>query len=287
MMTGALSVAVAQMAMSHRRERNITRAMALVRDAAAAGAQVVVLPELFEGPYFPREIHDRHFAAATTLADNPAVQALSPLCAELEVAVPVSFFERDETSGRTYNSVAMLDADGRCLGLYRKTHIPSGPGYEETHYFAPGDTGFQVFATRHGRLGVGICWDQWFPECARAMTLLGAELLLYPTAIGTEPEPPHRDTRGPWRRVMQGHAVANTIPVAAANRVGDEAGQVFYGNSFICDGYGDVVAALDDREEATTLAMFDRAHLARERAWMGLLRDRRPDHYRRLVEQKG
>lgn len=281
---GAITVAVVQMAMGEARERNLERAVELARQAAHAGARLLLLPELFEGRYFPAEIDDRWLSLATTLADNPAVRRFSTLCAELGVVVPVSFFEHDPPGGRYYNSVAMVDADGSLLGCYRKTHIPDGAGYEEKHYFTPGDTGFRVFQTRLGRIGVGICWDQWFPECARAMALRGAEILLYPTAIGSEPEPPYRDTRKPWRRVMQGHAVANTTPLAAANRVGEEGGQRFYGTSFICDGYGEVQAELDDRQEGFALWTLDRAHWDREREFMGLLRDRRPACYLDLVQ---
>lgn len=280
----AITVAVIQMAMDEVRAHNLARAERLTRDAARAGAQLILLPELFEGPYFPREIEGGFFSLATVLADNPAVRRFSSLCAELGVVMPISFFEHDPGQGCHYNSVAMLDADGSHLGCYRKTHIPDGAGYEEKYYFAPGDTGFKVFQTRHGKVGVGICWDQWFPECARAMTLKGADILLYPTAIGSEPEPPHRDTRKPWRRVMQGHAVANTIPVAASNRVGVEGEQRFYGTSFICDGYGEVQAELGDAEEGFSLWAVDCVHWAKEREFMGLLRDRRPGCYGELVE---
>ncbi|MDD9944435.1 MAG: carbon-nitrogen hydrolase [Myxococcales bacterium] len=278
--TDALTVAVVQMAMVPSRSENIERACELLQRAAGLGAQVVVLPELFESQYFPAAINDRHFGFATTAEENPAIAALSPVCRTCEVAAPVSFFER--AGERYYNSVVMLDADGRCVGRYRKTHIPDGPGYEEKHYFAPGDTGFSVFTTRYGRIGVAICWDQWFPECARDMALQGAEVLVYPTAIGNEPERPERDTAAPWRRVMVGHAVANTTPVAAANRVGLEGKQCFYGSSFVCDGYGDVQAELGRDEEGVALYCFDRRAAAEERAWMGLLRDRRPGAYARL-----
>lgn len=278
-----LNIAVVQMAMVDRVAENIEQATHWVRQAAQNGAHVVILPELFEGPYFPQRKDERHFTRATSAQDNPALKALAPICRELNVVVPVSFFERD--GDQYFNSVVTLDADGQALGMYRKTHIPDGPGYEEKHYFEPGDTGFQVFDTRHGRIGVGICWDQWFPECARALVLKGAEILVYPTAIGSEPEPPFRDTAAPWRRVMQGHAVANTIPVVAANRVGLEGSQRFYGTSFICDGYGEVIAEMDRSKSGTIMAELDRARLADERAWMGLLRDRRPSAYGQLIEE--
>lgn len=275
-----VQVGLVQMAMVEAQEQNIAAAVAGVRQAAADGAQVILLPELFEGFYFPREIDDRFFAWAKPLISNPAVHALKKVCAELEVVVPVSVFEYDPVSTRYYNTVVVVDADGQSLGFYRKTHIPDGPGYEEKHYFSPGDTGFKVFSTKYGRLGVGICWDQWFPECARAMTLQGADLLLYPTAIGSEPEPPYTDTSAAWQRVMQGHAVANTIPVMAANRVGDEGGQRFYGHSFVCDGFGELLVELPADTPGVRVVPVDLGHWSQQRDWMGLLRDRRPNCYR-------
>lgn len=277
-----LRVAVAQFAPGPDRRDNIEQACELVQAAADAGAQVVVLPELLETPYFPRNIDDAHLRLAQSVTDSEAVGALSPLCKSLGVVVPVSIFERQGDS--LFNTVVMIDADGQTLGCYRKSHIPDGPGYEEKHYFEPGDTGFRVWSTRHGRVGVGICWDQWFPECARAMTLLGAELLVYPTAIGSEPQPPHRDTRAPWRRVMQGHAVANTVAVAAANRIGNEGGQRFYGGSFVCDQWGELLVDMDDASTGTVVAELDRAAIGRDREWMGLMSDRRPELYGDLVK---
>ena len=275
-------VGICQLAPSASRADNLARGCELVRQAADAGAQVVLLPELFESPYFPRTVDDAHFALAQPRGESEAVAMLSKLCAELSVVVPVSIFERDGDA--FYNTVVMIDAGGDALGHYRKTHIPDGPGYEEKHYFAPGDTGFRVFDTAHGRVGVGICWDQWFPECARAMALAGAELLLYPTAIGSEPVRSEIDTRRPWRRVMVGHAVANTIPIAAANRIGDEGGQRFYGSSFVCDQWGELIAELGDDEEGVAVATIDRAGVARDREWMGLIVDRRPGMYGKLTE---
>jgi len=279
---GTINVSVVQLSMGDDARDNVARAGELVARAAADGADVVLLPELFAGPYFPRDPgrDASHLAHAVDAA--PEVQAMRELARRHGVVLPVSFFERDGDA--FYNSLAMIDADGALLGVYRKSHIPGGPGYEEKRFFRPGDTGFVVFDTRAGRLGAGICWDQWFPECARALTLLGAELLLYPTAIGSEPTRPEVDTRDPWRRVMIGHAVANTIPVAAANRVGDEGGQVFYGSSFVCDHRGERVAELDRSQTGVATARFDREELARERDWFGLLGDRRPDLYAKLVE---
>jgi N-carbamoylputrescine amidase len=200
------------------------------------------------------------------------------------IVLPVSYFERD--GERYYNSVALFDADGRELGRYRKSHIPDGPGYEEKTFFTPGDTGFLAADTQVGRIGVAICWDQWFPECARALALLGADLLLYPSAIGSEPTRPELDTHGPWQRVMLGHAVANTIPVAASNRVGDEDGQRFYGGSFIADGRGELCCELGRDEQGVAIAEIDLEHWRNERAWFGLLRDRRPELYAKLVEPR-
>jgi N-carbamoylputrescine amidase len=279
----SLQLAVAQFAMVEAPDVNIARAVELVRAAHARGAQVVLLPELFATPYFPREIDPKFFALAHSTAEDPSLAALAPLAKELGVVIPVSFFER--AGDAYYNSLVVLDADGNSLGLYRKTHIPDGTGYEEKFYFSPGDTGFRRYLTRYGSLGVGVCWDQWFPESARAMTLLGADLLLYPTAIGSEPVT-GRDTSLPWRRAMIGHAVSNTIPIAASNRVGTEGDQVFYGMSFIADPWGEVVAELGRTEEGVCLATLDLAAARSDRDWMGLLRDRRPETYGVLTGNK-
>ena len=211
------------------------------------------------------------------------MKALAPLAAELQVVLPLSIFEK--AGQEYYNSLVMVDADGAALGVYRKSHIPDGPGYEEKFYFRPGDTGFMTWGTRFGRIGVGVCWDQWFPEAARAMTLKGAEILLYPTAIGSEPENPGLDTQTRWRRAMIGHAVSNVIPVAAANRIGDEEGQVFYGSSFICDEGGDYLAELGRTEEGFIAASVDLDHVAERRASWGFFRDRRPELYGPLTKQ--
>ena len=280
-----VTVAAIQASFGGTRAENIERVTAHVRAAAALGAQVILPPELFEGPYFCREEREGHFEAARPLEGNPTIEHFARLAAELGVVLPVSFFER---AGQAhYNSVAVIDADGATLGVYRKSHIPDGPGYEEKFYFRPGDTGFRVWPTRFGTLGVGICWDQWFPECARAMALLGAELLLYPTAIGSEPHDPSLDTRDPWQRAMIGHAVSNVMPVVAANRVGDESGQVFYGSSFIADPRGDKVAELGRADEGVLHATFDLAAIRRTRAAWGLFRDRRPDLYGVLLTADG
>jgi len=272
-----LTVAAIQCPLGASREDNIARVEKHVRAAAAQGARVVLPPELFEGPYFCREEKSDWFAEARSLEEDEAVARMREVARELGVVIPVSFFER---AGQAYyNTVALVDADGALLGTYRKSHIPDGPGYEEKFYFRPGDTGFRAWRTRHGTVGVGICWDQWFPESARAMMLLGAELLFYPTAIGSEPHEPDLDTRDPWQRAMIGHAVSNVVPVIAANRVGDEGGQVFYGSSFVADARGDKVAELGRGDEGVAVATFDLDVLARTRAAWGFFRDRRPELY--------
>ena len=270
---------------------NIERVERLVRDAAAQGAQVIVAPELFQGPYFCVRQEERWFKRAWPWREHPCVVALAPLAAKLGVVLPISNFERE--GPHYYNSVVMVDADGSLMGIYRKSHIPDGPGYQEKYYFRPGDTGFKVWDTRHGRLGVGICWDQWFPEAARAMCLMGAEVLLYPTAIGTEPHDAELDTAIPWRRAMQGHAVSNVVPVVAANRTGFElwegfpsGGQAYYGSSFVCDERGDLQAGLDRDQEGVASFTFDLDALATRRAAWGFFRDRRPDLYGGLINTR-
>jgi N-carbamoylputrescine amidase len=268
---------------------NIAKTAGFIREAAALGAQVILPSELFQGPYFCVSQEERWFREAHPWREHPCVAALAPLAGELGVVLPISIFERE--GPHYFNSLVMADADGALLGLYRKSHIPDGPGYQEKYYFRPGDTGFRVWDTRFGRLGVGICWDQWFPEAARAMTLMGAEALLYPTAIGSEPHDPTLDTALPWRRAMQGHAVSNVIPVVGANRTGFEpwpgypgGGQRFYGSSFLCDHRGDLVSELGRNEEGVVLATFDLDFLAAHRAAWGFFRDRRPDLYGSLTE---
>ena len=281
----SVAVAAVQCRLGGTRADNLARVEGHVREAAALGAHVILPPELFEGPYFCREEKAEHFAQARSLEEDEAVARMREVARELGVVVPVSFFER---AGQVhYNSVAVVDADGSVLGVYRKSHIPDGPGYEEKFYFRPGDTGFRVWPTRHGTLGVGICWDQWFPESARAMMLLGAEVLLYPTAIGSEPHEPDLDTRDPWQRAMLGHAVSNVVPVVAANRIGDEDGQRFYGSSFIADARGDKVAELGRADEGVIVARFELDALARTRAAWGFFRDRRPELYDVLTTADG
>ena len=262
-------------------ERNVARVEAHVRTAAERGAKVILPPELFGGVYFCRTEEPRFFEWAEPFEASRTVQRFAELSKTLDVAIPVSFFERDGQC--YYNSLAVVDG-GKVLGRYRKSHIPDGPGYEEKFYFRAGGEGFRVFDTRFARIGVAICWDQWFPEAARAMVLEDAEVLFYPTAIGSEPEEPDFDSKDPWQRAMIGHAVCNVVPVVAANRIGTESGQVFYGSSFICDQRGEKVSELGRTEEAVIVAEFDRAKVREDRASMGFFRDRRPELYKRLCE---
>lgn len=273
-----IKVAAIQAAFGTDMAANIKTVSDHVRDAAGKGAQIVLPPELFQNHYFCKSQEEHWFAHAYPALEHPCVTALQPLAAELDIAIPVSIFERD--GPRYYNSLVMIDAGGKVMGTYRKSHIPDGPGYMEKYYFRPGDTGFKVWNTKHGRVGVGVCWDQWFPESARIMALMGAEVLMYPTAIGSEPHDDSLDTAARWRRAMQGHAVSNVMPVVAANRYGDEDGQTFYGTSFICDHSGEVVSELGRTGDGVITAEFDRDFLDRHRAAWGFFRDRRTDLYR-------
>lgn len=281
-----ITIAAIQCALSGSRSENIERVIAHVREATKRGAQIVLPSELFEGPYFCCEEKERWFEEARPFEDNETISIFAKLAKELGIVIPVSFFEK-AGPGAYYNTIAVINDEGRVLGRYRKSHIPDGPGYEEKFYFRPGDTGFKAWKTRFGTIGVGICWDQWYPECARAMTLLGAEFLLYPTAIGTEPHAPDLDTKDPWQRVMIGHAVANATPVIAANRIGREMTQSFYGSSFCADMRGDKISELGRDEEGLAIATFDRAQIARYRASWGFFRDRRPELYRVLLTADG
>ena len=276
-----LSLAAVQMSMTTDVAANLDTAERLVRDAAAKGAHIVLIPELFEDVYFCKDVEASSLSRARPVEGHTTVARFSALARELGVVLPLSIFER---SGNTlFNSVVMVDADGSMLGTYRKSHIPDGIGYSEKFYFTPGDTGFRVWDTAHGRVGLGICWDQWFPEAARVMALRGAECILYPTAIGSEPPDPTWDSSAHWQRVMQGHAAANLLPVVAANRFGRETGSQteidFYGSSFIADNTGAKVAEAPRDAEAVLVAQFDRASLEKLRLSWGLFRDRRPDLY--------
>ncbi|NMW33019.1 N-carbamoylputrescine amidase [Altererythrobacter sp. RZ02] len=261
---------------------NIDAVAQLVEHAAQRGAQIIQPPELFSGPYFCREEDEALFALARPTLEHPSVIAMRKLAKALRVAIPVSFFERD--GHHFYNTIAMVGCDGDVLGTYRKSHIPDGPGYEEKFYFRPGNGGFKVWEVFGATIGVGICWDQWYPECARAMALMGAELLFYPTAIGSEPYDTELDTSRMWRRAMQGHAVSNCMPVIAANRIGVEGDQTFYGHSFIANEWGDLVCEFGAEEDGVLVSTFDLAKAAKHRAGMGFFRDRRPQLYGRLCE---
>ncbi len=281
-MARSITVAALQLALSDDIDVNIASVAALVRDAARQGAQIVLPPELFEGHYFCQREDEREFARAHRADQHPAVQAMQQLAAELGVAIPTSFYERD--GPHYYNSLAMIGSDGAVAGIYRKSHIPDGPGYEEKYYFRPGNSGFKVWQAGQAVIGVGICWDQWYPECARAMALMGAELLFYPTAIGSEPYDASLDTSQMWRRAMQGHAVSNCMPVIASNRIGTEGAQSFYGHSFIANEFGDLIATFGAHETGVLIAELDLALAAERRAGMGFFRDRRPELYARLVQ---
>lgn len=280
-MSRPVTVAATQMACSWDRAANIANAERLVRTAHAKGAQIILIQELFETPYFCQKPNADYLQLATSVENNAAIAHFSKLAKELQVVLPISFFE---LAGRArFNSVAIIDSDGANLGIYRKSHIPDGPGYHEKYYFNPGDTGFKVWNTRYARIGVGICWDQWFPESARAMALQGAELLFYPTAIGSEPHDPKINSRDHWQRVQQGHAGANLMPLIASNRIGrEDQGDYhinFYGSSFIANQFGEKVAELGETEEGILVHTFDLDPLEHTRSAWGVYRDRRPTLY--------
>ncbi|MBN6739401.1 N-carbamoylputrescine amidase [Acidithiobacillus ferrivorans] len=283
-----VKVAAIQMAVEGDEADNIAKALRQVTSAADAGAQIILLQELFSTPYFCKDQNPDFLLLAQPRETHPALLAMQKLARQREVVLPVSFFER--ANNALFNSLVVFDADGSALGLYRKAHIPDGPGYQEKFYFSPGDTEFRVFDSRYGRLGVAICWDQWFPEAARVMALQGAEILLYPTAIGSEPQAPEINSRGHWTRVMQGHAAANLVPVVAANRVGREIGReseiTFYGGSFISDATGALIVHAE-QEETILYADFDLQALAAQRLEWGLFRDRRPELYTPILTLDG
>lgn len=286
-MSRNIVVAALQLPLGGSEADNIAAVSTLVEQAAAQGARIILPPELFSGPYFCKTQEETHFALARPTEEHPSVVAMQTLARKLGVAIPTSYFERD--GSHHYNSLAMIGPDGEIMGVYRKSHIPDGPGYQEKFYFRPGNTGFKVWNVFGATIGVGICWDQWYPETARAMALMGAELLFYPTAIGAEPQDATLDTRHMWRRAMVGHAVSNSMPVIAANRTGSESDhggdpQKFYGTSFIANEFGDIVCDLDDSETGILTASFDLDAIRKNRAAMGFFRDRRPQLYSRLVE---
>jgi len=281
-----ITVAALQLALNSADEgENIAAVSALVEEAAARGAQIVLPPELFSGPYFCKVEEEELFALARPTAEHPSVIAMKALAAKLKVVIPTSYFERD--GHHYYNTLAMIGADGEIIGTYRKSHIPDGPGYEEKYYFRPGNDGFKVWDVLGTKVGVGVCWDQWYPECARVMALMGAELLFYPTAIGSEPYDATLDTSRMWRRAMVGHSVSNCMPVIAANRIGVETEcgteQTFYGHSFITDEWGDYVAEFGKEESGVLVSTIDLARAAKHRAGMGFFRDRRPQLYTRIA----
>ena len=282
-------VAATQMKCSMNKAENIATAEKLVRKAASKGAQIILLQELFETLYFCQVEKAEFFDLATEIENNLAVQHFQLIAAQLEVVIPVSFFEKKNQA--YYNTVAVIDADGSMLGKYRKTHIPDGPGYEEKFYFNPGDTGFRVWKTRYAAIGIGVCWDQWFPETARSMVLMGAEILFYPTAIGSEPTNPDYDSKDHWQLCMRGHAAANMVPVVASNRIGietiDQSTITFYGSSFITDNTGKLLGEADRESESLILEKFNLSQMEALRRGWGLFRDRRPNIYNRLITCDG
>lgn len=282
-------VAAIQMSCSNDINKNIENADRLVRKAAEQGSNIILTQELFETPYFCQREKPEYYNYATKLEKNKAVNHFKLVAKELNVVLPISFYEKRNNA--RFNSLAMIDADGEILGVYRKSHIPDGPGYEEKYYFSPGDTGFKVWDTRYGRVGVGICWDQWFPEAARCMALMGGEILLYPTAIGSEPEDSQMDSKDHWQRCMIGHAACNLVPVIAANRIGEEKSEgssiVFYGSSFIANQTGEKIAEANRNEETIIMAEFDLDAIEEQRIEWGIFRDRRPDLYGSILTYDG
>ena len=279
-----IKISATQKPCTWNRQATLDKADHLVREAAKKGANIILLQELFETPYFCQLQKFQYMELATPLEENPAVEHFKKLAKELDVVLPISFFER--VGNTQFNSIAIIDADGEILGVYRKTHIPDGLPYAEKFYFTPGDTGFKVWNTKYGRIGVGICWDQWFPETARSLALQGAEILFFPTAIGSEPTL-EKDSRIHWRNTMAGHAAANMMPVVASNRIGRETDEdsemTFYGSSFIADNHGEIVEQADDCTETVLVHEFDLDELARERREWGIFRDRRPEMYKTIL----
>jgi len=284
-----IKVAATQMSCSVNPEENLEKADRLVRKAAEQGAQIILLQELFETPYFCQKEKSDYYSYAAELDSNKAVQHFKQVAKELQVVLPISFYEKKNYA--RYNSIAVIDANGDILGKYRKSHIPDGPGYEEKFYFNPGDTGFKVWETRYGKIGVGVCWDQWYPEAARCMALMGAEVLFYPTAIGSEPQDGSIDSKDHWQTCMLGHAAANLIPLVASNRVGVESDEestiTFYGSSFIAGPQGNKVAEANREEETFLVAEFDLDQLEVQRLEWGIFRDRRPDLYKIISSYDG
>ena len=282
-----VNVAATQMECTWDQSANLNKAENLIHEAAERGANIILLQELFSTPYFCPEQKDKYFALANEVSEHPYLEKFSNLAKKLKVVLPISFFERDKNS--YFNSVMIIDADGTYKGIYRKSHIPQGPGYQEKFYFSPGNTGFKVWETTYGCIGIGICWDQWFPECARSMALMGADLIFYPTAIGSEPQDPNLNSLKHWQRTMQGHAAANMTPVIASNRIGkeiaDNTEMTFYGHSFISDETGEIKCECDDESEGTILHSFNIDEIRISRASWGLFRDRRPELYDKILQK--
>ena len=280
-----VKVSAIQMSMEENKESNVKKAKNLVRESAHNGAKIILLPELFEGLYFCKDMDTTYFSWAKPLKNNELIKQFSVLAKELSVVILVSYFEKSRSD--YFNSLVVVDSDGTIMDNYRKTHIPDGPGYEEKFYFKPGDSGFKVYYTAYGKIGVGICWDQWFCETARALALMGAEIIFYPTAIGSEPEI-HLDSKEHWQRVQMGHSATNTVPVVVANRIGLEVGEscelTFYGSSFITDYSGAKIAEASRDKEEVIYAEFDLEENAKRREYWGLLRDRRPSTYGELTK---
>lgn len=284
-----VKVAATQMSCTDQIEDNIKKAEQLVRQAASLGAQIILIQELFETLYFCQKEKPEYYSYATEVEENKAIRHFKEIAKELRVVLPISFYEKKNNA--RYNSLAVIDADGEVLGVYRKSHIPDGPGYEEKYYFNPGDTGFKVWNTKYGKIGVGVCWDQWYPEAARCMVLMGAEILFYPTAIGSEPESPEVDSKDHWQRCMIGHSACNLVPVVASNRIGSERIDTslikFYGSSFITNATGEKVAEAGRTEEAVLVAEFDLDATMEQRIEWGIFRDRRPELYKAILTYDG
>ncbi|MBU5670728.1 N-carbamoylputrescine amidase [Paenibacillus brevis] len=284
-----VKVAATQMSCSCHKDENIAKADKLVREAAKQGAQIILLQELFETPYFCQKEKADYYVYAREMEENEAILHFQKVAKELQVVLPISFYEKKNNA--RYNSLAVIDADGQILGRYRKSHIPDGPGYEEKFYFNPGDTGFKVWKTRYAKIGIGICWDQWYPEAARCMALMGAELLLYPTAIGSEPQDGSIDSKDHWQACMLGHAASNLVPVIASNRIGleedEDSSITFYGSSFIAGPQGNKIVEAGRDEEAVLVAEFDLDQLEVQRIEWGIFRDRRPDLYKIITSYDG
>ena len=282
-----VNVAATQMECTWDQSENLSKAEKLIHESAKRGANIILLQELFSTPYFCPEQKDKYFALANEVSKHPYLEKFSNLAKKLKVVLPISFFERDKNS--YFNSVMIIDADGTYKGIYRKSHIPQGPGYQEKFYFSPGNTGFKVWETTYGCIGIGICWDQWFPECARSMALMGADLIFYPTAIGSEPQDPNLNSLKHWQRTMQGHAAANMTPVIASNRIGkeiaDNTEMTFYGHSFISDETGEIKCECNDESEGTILHSFNIDEIRISRASWGLFRDRRPELYDKIIQK--